>query len=292
MRSLVRYAVLLVLAAGILAALLLTVHAPLIYSLEQDFFQSQYHDNTDVLKNQVVNSTTDLLPLMQDLLDYSGPIAVNINMNNMDQVKRDLENYAKYNKNLNNLVVKLDMSQSEIDEFSKSSEKQRQLLTELMNSSISLEELKTLEVQYRDQNNPDMLVSVTIQQETIRKKIRELSEEYKNETKITQAIGKKNNLDTSKEEESVKEIERFAGAQKTQSPLPQSPKFTLLIIPDTGQYLDTVDFSGLYYDGNTVRNNYPVVVSVDNRVVAQITTGKDGIYQRHYRQGFFDKIRR
>ena len=168
MRSLVRYAVLVVIAAVVLIALIFTVHAPLLYSLEQDIFQSQYHDNTDVLKNQAINSTTDLLPLMQDLMDYSGPIAVNINMNNMDQVKRDLENYAKYNKNLNNLVVKLDMSQSEIDEFSKSSEKQRQLLTELMNSSISLEELKTLEVQYRDQNNPDMLVSVTIQQETIR----------------------------------------------------------------------------------------------------------------------------
>ncbi|MFA4859846.1 DUF4129 domain-containing protein [Methanoregula sp.] len=283
MRSLVRYAVLVLLAAGILAALLFTVHAPLIYSLEQDSFVSRYHDNTEVLKSQAVNSTTDFLPLMQDLLDYSGPITVNINMNNMDQVKRDLNNYAKYNKNLDNLIVKLDMSQSEIDTFAKSTRKQRELLAELANSSLSLEELKTLQVQYRDQNNPDMLVSVTIQQETIRKKIRELSAEYKNETAITQAIGKKNNLDITKTEESVKEVEKFVGAQKTESPLIQSPKLTLLLIPDNGQYLDTIDFSGLYYDGNTVRNNYPIVLSVDNRLVAQITTGKDGIYHSAFR---------
>jgi hypothetical protein len=108
MKISVRYLILAVLVLVIFTALFLSLSAPLIYSLEQDSFISHYHDNTDVLKLQQLNSTTDLLPLMQDLLDFTGPIVLNINLRDMDQVRRDLALFAKYRKNLDNLIIRLD----------------------------------------------------------------------------------------------------------------------------------------------------------------------------------------
>ncbi len=118
MRTDVRY--------GILAVLVLCVDrragglfsGPLLYSPEKDVFPSQFHENTAVLKAQEINSTTDVLPLMQDLLDYSGPVILDVRVQDMDQARRDLELFAKERGSLSSLVLKLDMNQSEIETFS------------------------------------------------------------------------------------------------------------------------------------------------------------------------------
>ena len=88
-----RYAVLAVLTIGILLALALFVSTPLLYTLENDIFQSRFHENTDVLKQQSLNSTTDILPRIQDVIDYPGPVSLNIRIHDIGQAQRDLERF-------------------------------------------------------------------------------------------------------------------------------------------------------------------------------------------------------
>ncbi|MFA5415538.1 MAG: hypothetical protein WC295_08590, partial [Methanoregula sp.] len=237
MKFSVRYLILAALVLGIFTALFFSISAPLIYSLEQDTFYSRYHDNTDVLRAQQLNSTTDLLPLMQDLLDFSGPIILNINLRDMDQVRRDLALFAKYHKNLDNLIIRLDMTQSEIEEFSKNSDLQRLLLEELTNASISLDELQQLEIQYRAENNQNMLMSVILQQEAIRQKLKELYGEYDAVTEKIDAISKKYNIDTTKNEESRTEFREYVEEMTKSAPAlvpgrTQPPSISLLLKPD------------------------------------------------------------
>ncbi|PKL59800.1 MAG: hypothetical protein CVV33_05965, partial [Methanomicrobiales archaeon HGW-Methanomicrobiales-4] len=87
---------------------------PLIYSLDQDIASSVFHTNIDAEKKITINSSTELFPVMQDLLDYSGPIALNIRMKDLESARDDLDAYSRKYRNLNNLVINLEMNESEV----------------------------------------------------------------------------------------------------------------------------------------------------------------------------------
>ena len=69
------YATLCLLVAGLLIGNGLQ---PLLYPAEKSVRETRYHMNIGDLRKQAFNSSTDLLPLMQELLDYSGTIAVTL----------------------------------------------------------------------------------------------------------------------------------------------------------------------------------------------------------------------
>jgi hypothetical protein len=54
--------------------------APLLYSAETARYPSGFHANPEVLKRLSLNGTTDVLPLMQDVLDYTGPVVLNVRL--------------------------------------------------------------------------------------------------------------------------------------------------------------------------------------------------------------------
>ena len=287
MKISVRYLILAVLVLIIFTALFFSLSAQLIYSLEQDIFISRYHDNTDVLKLQQLNSTTDLLPLMQDLMDYTGPIVLNINLRDMDQVRRDLALFAKYRKNLDNLIIRLDMSESEINEFSKNTDLQRALLEELMKASISLDELKQLEIQYRSENNQNMLISVILQQAAIRQKLKELFGQYETATDKIEAISKKYNLDTTNVEESRTEFKKIVEENTKTAPIIgsqtlQVPTLSLLLKPDTGKYQDVIELSAFYSSNAIQKTSHPITILIDNNPIIQSSTDAGGIYHSSY----------
>ena len=290
MRADARYAVLLVLGLCVIAALAFSFSGPLIYSLEKDVFFSRFHDNTDVLKIQSLNSTTDVLPLMQDLLDFTGPIVINIRIQDIEQARRDLELFAKRHGSFDNLIIRLDMSESEMEEFSKSNALQQQLLMELLNSSVSLDSLKTLEIQYRDTNRPDMLMSIQYQGDAIRKKVRELYVQYQKETEKVVEISTKYGLDVTSEEESLQEFERYIreidATEKSQAvfdfPIRRSAQLSLLIYPETGRYGDTIRCFGYYFSlyGFRVQGTpgKQITLFLDDGPVGTVMTDNIGSY--------------
>jgi hypothetical protein len=288
MRNDVRYLILALLGVSVIAVLAVSFSGPLLYSLEKDVFPSQFHENTNALKAQEINSTTDLLPLMQDLLDYTGPIVLNVRIQDIEQARRDLELFAK-DRRLNNLIIKLDMNESEIEEFSGSSANQEKLLQELLNSSVSLDQLKSLEIQYRDQDNPTMLTSIQLQGETLRKKIRLLYEQYRVESSKIVTISKKVGLDTTVQEQSVKDFEQYVNTIDPQQqirqidiPIRRTSQMSLLLYPDTGSYGDTIRCFGYYFSLYGYRvSSIPgkqVTLYLDNTPVATVTTDDVGSY--------------
>ena len=291
MKAIVRNAVILILALTVIITMTYFFKGPVLYSLQKDQFSSQFHDNVDVLKIQSINSTTDVLPMMQELMDYNGPIVVNINLKNTEQARHDLELFSRSQVKLNNLILNFNMAESEISEFSRNKARQKELLSTLLNSSISLDELESLEIQNREKDNPDILTSVKIQKDVIRKKIQELNDEYHAATNITTQIGSKYGLDTTGEKKSVEEFAGYARkineneeniVKEDDLPILRSSQILFIIYPDSATYGDTIKCFGTVFLLSVLRAHevpdIPVTIYIDKLPVTVTRTDSMGSF--------------
>lgn len=289
MNARLRYGILSALILGISVVLAVSVSTTVIYAQEMDNFPSPFHNNTDVLRHQSLNSTTDILPLMQDLLDYSGPIVLNVRVNDLDQARRDLESFSKNRVSFKNMIVNLDMTESEMQEYMNSLSLQDKMFHDLVNSSESLEQLKTLEIRYRNENNPNQLISVQMEGADLQKKIHDLYGRYEKETRTIVNVSKKQGLDTSAEEESLVQFQQYIGeidARQTPALLPPGPAslLTLVLVPESGRFGDTVDCSGYLVSpsgpGTPASSRQNVTILVDNARFSSTVTDAAGHYSQ------------
>jgi len=287
MNPYLRYGILLIFILGMSVALIESGASPLIYTPEKGSFPSSFHNNTGVLRQQSLNSTTDVLPLMQDLLDYSGPIILNVRIQDIDQARRDLEKFSKNRVAFSNLIVNLDMTESEMQEYSKNVALQEKILHELVNSSESLERLKTLEVQYRNDNDPTRLISVRLEGDALRQKIHDLYIPYETQTRDNVEFSKKKGLDTATAEQSLDQFQRYlqeVDAGETPVILPPGwiNRLTLLVIPERASYGDTIDCSGylLSQYGNTTPGvpRHNLTIFIDDTPFSSAVTDSSGHY--------------
>lgn len=242
---------------------------PTLYSLEIDKPESHYHLNIQALKRAEINSSVDLSPIMQDLLDYSGPVALNIRMQDLDAASSDLNQYYKRYGNLDRLVINLEMSESEINEFQENTKLQDQLFQELMNTSDSLQTLKRLEFRYRDQNDTTSLKTIAYQGESLKKKIQTIREKYNRVNTELINQGKKFDLNTTKVETARKDINQFVNEvtneqedRKKQTPINSLPvdSISLLVMPESGIYRDQIKYSGFISGSNTSFKNISIFI--------------------------------
>ena len=287
MNARLRYGILAVLVLGVCAALALSVTTTVIYTPEKDTFLSSYHNNIEVLRHQSLNSTTDVLPLMQDLLDYSGPIVLDVRIDNIDQARRDLESFSKNRVAFRNLVVNLDMNQSEMQEYADSLALQDKMFQDLINSSASFDQLRTLEIRYRNENNKNQLISVQMEGEDLRNRIHDLYGRYEKETQKIVNTSRKQGLDTTVEEQSLvhfQEYVREIEAERTPVELPasQASLLTLVLKPESGRFGDTVACSGYLVAPSGLstpdRSRKNVTVLVDNTPFFSSLTDSSGHY--------------
>ncbi len=222
---------------------------PVFYSLDQDIAKTGFHNNIDAEKRVIINSSTDMLSVMQDILDYSGPIALNIRMQDLESARNDLDQYAKKYRNLNSLVINLEMNDSEVQDFVNNTKLQDDLYRELMNSSYSLDELKRLEFRYRDKKDSIGLTTVAYQGQALKKKIQSIRDRYHtvNENIINQSISYE--LDPTKTQKAREDIDQFVDEItkdiKEEKPeavlnLNIAKKISLIISPDHGVYRDLI----------------------------------------------------
>jgi len=292
MRPRFRYAVLAILTTAILLALGLTFTGPLLYTLEMDTFPSPFHENVETLKEQSLNSTTDIAPEIQDFIDYTGPVSLNIRIHDIDQATRDLERFGKSHGSIKNLVVQLDMNESEIQEIEKNTALQKEILESLLNTSVTLDSLQLMEIQYRSENNQDMLTTVRLRGEELRKKVIGYKERYKNATDTVVAVSTKLGLNTTKVQESQKEVEQII--QEIEQPkstkylpvdtslIPGEDRVSLFIRPDTGKYRETIEYMGisLTLRGNTTlrAEGRPITLYLDDTPYSSVSTDSFGYY--------------
>ena len=259
---------------------------PVIYTLDQDIVSSAFHTNIDAEKRLIINSSTDMLPIMQDLLDYSGPIALNIRMKDLEAARNDLDAYAKKYRNLNNLVINLEMNESEVQDFVNNTKLQDDLYRELMNSSYSLDELRRLEFRYRDKKDAMGLTTVAYQGQALKKKIQSVRDRYQvvSQKLINQSVTY--NLDSTEVTKAQQEIDKFVdevAAEKifepgTSQPVPIAKKVSLFITPDQGVYRHEIMYSGFAAGSGASYAN--VSIFLDNKPYFNVTTDDIGQYRR------------
>ncbi|PWR71760.1 hypothetical protein ACKUB1_15930 [Methanospirillum stamsii] len=263
---------------------------PILYSLELEKPTTEFHSDINAEERIFLNSSQDMTPIMQDILDYSGPIALNIRMEDMDAAIGDLQQYYNKYRNLDRLVINLDMSESEIEEFQDNTKLQEELFRELLMASDDLDTLKRLEFRYRDQNDITSLKTVAFQGEALKKKIHKIREKYNlvNEEIVNQ--GMKFELNTSKVEQARMDINRFVDeiteeqeVRKKEIPITNQEipekKLTLLVTPESGKYWDVIHYSG-YLSGTDISNKN-ITLNVDNTYYTDLLTNDIGHYSSY-----------
>jgi len=274
----------LVLAAITVAALLFLAGSPVLYAPGQASAGTLFHLNPDVLRAQAVNGTTDMYPLMQDVLDHQGQVVLSIRLRDMDSAAQDLAEYRRAYRNLDNLVINLDMNESEIKNFVQSSREQDEIFRSLMNDTQTLDSLKRLEIRYRDNGDSDMLVSVQYQGEALRKRVDQLYSRYTTAQATMINTSTKLGLDTTESATGTAEFRKILRDADAFQPVTQAvpapgPKLTLAVDPEDGTYRDTLNILGVLSPPGTPR---PVTLMIDGNTVMNVTTGPDGDYRSGY----------
>jgi hypothetical protein len=292
MRPGFRYAVLAILIIGILLSLGLTFTSPLLYTLEKDNFPSPFHENVETLKQKSLNSTTDISPGIQEFIDYTGPVSLNIRIHDLDQATRDLERFGKSQGSIKNLIVQLDMNESEIQELEQNTAIQKEILESLLNTSATLDSLQLMEIQYYSENNQDMLTTVRLRGDELRKKVKGYTAQYTNATEKVVAASTKLGLNVTKAQDSQKEVDQIVQEiEQPKSPaylpvdtslVPGDDRVSLFIRPDTGKYREIIEYMGisLTLRGNTTlrSESKPITLSLDESPFSTISTDSFGYY--------------
>lgn len=282
-----------IVAAAATVVILLALHAtsPLLYSAQDDAV-TPFHTNTRVLTEISPENAASLLPLMGDLLDQHGSLTLNVRLEDYDIAARDLREFIEMGGHLDNLVITLDMSESEIEEWRRLNQDDLSILSELVNSTTALSELRSLEIRYRSEGNSAELYSVTIQGRALKQKLQQLYQDYKANEDPMVRISDKYNLNTTRYEESVADfaaiVDQFTAEQaaREQEFLPSGPDLTLAVSPDHGVYHDTLVMSGVLKGSSLLSQEVRIVIGGED--TRSVPVQPDGTFRYGY---LIDRIR-
>lgn len=293
MRPILLYSIFVILVLVTGAILISTGMTPKIYQIAYDSVSTPFHTNIEVIRVISVNSTTDLLPVMQDLLDFSGTIAFTIRKNDLDTAGSELAEYSKRYQDLKNIILKLDMNESEVADFSRNANLQNYLIRLFVNTSESLQSLKTLEIQYHEDNDPTSLTTVQIQGKALEEKIRSLNTRYSEVTRALSDQGASKGLDTTLVDKGREEINNYTQSvvsdQESRDMYYQTnlqadaiigQRISFLVQPDYGKYRDTINIFGYLTGGNITCQK--VVILLDTSSFIDLTTDDTGLFGMSY----------
>ena len=260
---------------------------PVVYSIEKENPVSPYHADIEAQKRVDINTTLDVLPVMQDLLDFSGTITVNIRMKDLESANTELSEYSQKIRSFNSLVVKLDMNESEIGTFKQDKQKQGELYRQIINQSESLDALNKLEIRYRDEKDSSALNSVMLQGEALKKKIQSVRNEYTQVSEKIENQSKKIGLDTKGEIQGRQEIDQYVRdvtdeqeerVKRNQNLyIDNKPRVSLLVEPTNGTYRTVLKFNGFISGGNI--SNSVIYIYLDGEKYIQAIPDNIGQYR-------------
>jgi hypothetical protein len=279
-----------ILICGVLIALFVTMimpyaASPELFSLENSSV-SAYHKNPLVLKQVSRESSSELLLLMQEQLEGTGTIVLNVRFRNFDEAVREFEEYSAYVKNIDRIVVNLDMTESEIGEFRKEAQKNLESLTALINDTERFDAIQELIVQYQDEDDPESLTAVIFEGEVLRRKIRENYFAYENRSEPHAEKAEEFELNASSYRESVDQfrllaeeidaiqVERSAAAPPVM--VPESYDLDIYVTPAIARYGDRVTIGGQLDGPDPARRI--IAVYMDNQRSFETSTNEGGTY--------------
>jgi len=258
---------------------------PLLYTVEKDQVLSVFHKNPEVLMQMATNSTTDMVPLMQAVIDDQEPIVVDVQLSDLDAAQRDLATYALRYTSLHTMVVKFDMNNGEIRSFMTSTQDQADILADLLTQATVSETLKTIGERRENKNDRDVQVSVASLSAAHRNTVRTLYNRYLNDHEIVMKASTSLNLDTRQYQETLEEVQKLVEMMEA-AELPgdypaslQESRITLLLEPEQAMYRDTVQILGVT---TPEEGKGAVSLLVDGSPMMTISPDQKGNYFTNY----------
>ncbi len=281
-----RYTELLLVILAILFFALIARYAasPVLYTFTSDS-DTPFHQNPEALKQISREQSEVMLPLMSEVLDNTGTLVLNIKLKDFESAERDLQQYMEQSRRLDGMVINLDMSETELEEFRKNNKKNVESMQSLLNDTRRFQELQSLEIRYRDENRPDLLYSVSYEGEALRTQIAENFKGYQSRESALTNTSSRFELDTRAYEQSVddfedivEEIEAKQETRRTETPAPPTTpqRLSIAITPETGVYRDRLSVAG-ELTGRVVGGEN-VTLYIDSKYWTTVATGDDGRY--------------
>lgn len=275
---------LLTLAVVALCGLVTFAANPVLYIPAKDPIVSTYHQNPAVFRQDTINSTNDIVPLMQDVIDRQKPVAVDVRGNETDTVKRDLARYDRASSALQVKIIQYNMRGGEIEPFLAGTENQRVILYGLSRQEEALNGL--IAAGMRAGGDSDAKATIASQMAAGKEAERSLLTMYLDNCSAVMKISSRIGLDTRSYEEAkaliqgiLQEIENAPETTPVNLTETGADRITLLIEPTTAVYGDTVQVYGI---ATPAQKNQSVVILLDNTPFTTGTTDATGNYYSRF----------
>lgn len=270
---------------------------PLLYTAKTAS-TSGFHEDLPLTGNLTRTDGALVLPEWATSLNLTGPLVLDIRLSDFESANRTLQQYLRSGQSLSGLVIKLDMSDTDAAAFQRDNQANIQALQQLLNQTGEFDQLKSLQVQYREKGDTAMLRSVQLQGEELRKKVRENYQGYASRQERVVNVSQKYGQNTSAYEQSVLDfaavvaaLEAVQDERATSVPVAIRaiqdrqagglPVITFQVVPDHGVYADLLSMGG------TVRGPAGTQVTIfsDGKPLAGVVTGEGGGFTFPYRVG-------
>lgn len=160
------------LCAGIALWVLLQVAgSPVLYPVGDGGVTPFHTDPAGLVREKTGEPSGTLIPLMHDISSLRGSITLHIREKDLEKAEEELTRLTALSGTYRNLVVSLDMNQSELEAFRTANDKSIRSLGNLVRDRARMEDLQRLEVQFRDDRDPAMLSAVIVEGATLQKMI-------------------------------------------------------------------------------------------------------------------------
>ncbi|WP_440951257.1 hypothetical protein [Methanosphaerula subterraneus] len=272
-----------IVALSAVFALFLIIHfasAPILYSPTLADSTGS-HLNPGAMQELPLDKYEEILPMMQDILDLSGSVVHNMRYNNIDVADHDLKEYIDLSKSLDQFVVNLDLSDSELEAWRQENYENRVTLTRLVNDTKQLEDVKSLEAKYQNQNQSGDLTAIISEESTLNQKIKLNSQAYKGgaSSSLTN-LSKKFDLNTARFEKSAEDmtvISKTAGLSEISAPQNHGGVLTFYLSQTSAAYGEAINASGILKDLGDA--DQIIEVGVDRIPWSTVTPNPDRSYE-------------
>ena len=271
-------------AAAVLVLLLLAGEAmsPVLYTAANT--STAAHADPSTVQKRSPGDAGAVVPLMDELLGETGTLALTIKLKDYESAERDLARYTELSSRFDRLVVKLDVSGTDIDEFRQKNQENLDSLTTLLDDSRRFDDLQRIEVEVR--GDDDRHMAVVYEGEALRQKMREGFSAYAKREPTVTGIVQNYDVNTTPYQESVEHFAEVADAaddwrEKTGGDTPLSP-LSIGLTPTEGYYGDEIWIAGTCA---AAPPGTPVEIYVDSRLAGITTLDSEGWYAYPYRVG-------
>lgn len=291
-------------ALGLVAVMLIVqgsgAEDPVLYSIK-DGSATGFHQDFTVTGNLTRTDAALVLQNWAEDLNLASRIVQDIKLKDFESAESRSEQYLLSGQNLEDLVVRLDMNDTDVATFQRDNDENIRSLRELLNQTREYDELQNAAATFRDQKDIANLKAVEVRGEDLKTRIGGEYDGYADRANSIINTSRKFGIDTSSFERSILDFAAILGevdaVQKARSSsisemireIQSSARgsgtrgavstVSMKILPDHGVYGDTLSMEGTV----NAPAGTEVTTFVDGKQIGSAVTGSDGRYSSSYR---------